>query len=138
MKLCIAGSRTWEDYESVEKEVDKLNHLSHIELIISGTARGADTLGELYAQRHNIPLKRMPADWNKYGKKAGYIRNEQMAKLADTIIVFWDKKSKGSKNMIIIAQGLNKPTFVVTRGPDINYVNYVHTKDDLYFLKEGD
>lgn len=113
MKLCVAGSRNWTDYEFIEDELNNWLFTHGIGLIISGTASGADSWGECYAAKHNIPVKRMPADWKKYGKKAGYIRNVEMAKLADEVIVFWDGKSKGTQNMIDICKRLGKPITVL-------------------------
>jgi hypothetical protein len=75
--------------------------------IVSGKAKGADTLGELYANENNIKIIEFPADWEKFGKKAGYIRNEEMAKYSDSCIVFWDGKSKGTKHMIELAKKYN-------------------------------
>lgn len=72
-------------------------------IIISGTAKGADTLGERYAEEKSYEVWRYPADWNTYGKKAGYIRNEKMAQVADALVAFWDGKSRGTKHMIDLA-----------------------------------
>ena len=78
--------------------------------IISGTAKGADKLGEAFADKCHIKVKRFPADWITYGKSAGYIRNEQMAKYAmsdnsyGVLIAFWDGKSKGTMHMINLAK----------------------------------
>lgn len=76
--------------------------------VVSGKAKGADTLGEMYAKHYNQKIKEFPANWGEYGKSAGYRRNTEMAKYADACIVFWDGKSKGTKHMIDIAkkQGL--------------------------------
>jgi len=71
--------------------------------VVSGTARGADKWGERYARRFNYIITKFPADWNKYGKSAGYIRNKQMAEYADHLIAFWDGESKGTKHMINLA-----------------------------------
>ena len=67
MKVIIAGSRDCEDYVSLLVAI----HLSHFEIteVVSGCARGADKMGERWAEEHGIPVKRFPADWNKYGKK---------------------------------------------------------------------
>ena len=75
-----------------------------IQEVISGTAKGADLLGESFAQMREIPVDRYPADWISYGKRAGYIRNSQMANEADGCIALWDMQSKGTKNMIEIAR----------------------------------
>lgn len=71
--------------------------------IVSGGARGADRVGEFVAKFYNIPVKRFIPDWDGLGKKAGYVRNVEMAEYADGLLVFWDKKSKGSEHMIKVA-----------------------------------
>lgn len=114
-KVIIAGPRTFNDFDFLEeKALEILSdfNLEQIE-IVSGTARGADRLGERLAIKHNLYLKYYPADWNLYGKSAGYIRNEEMAKYADICIVFWDGKSKGSKHMIDIAKKYKLKLFII-------------------------
>ena len=104
MKLIIAGSRTFGDYKLLSEHLDDICARFDITEIVSGTAAGADSLGELYARDHNIPVTRFPADWNKYGKSAGYRRNEQMAKFADACICFSVDNSKGTEHMINLAK----------------------------------
>lgn len=100
MKVIIAGSRTFNNYEILLKACDfYLKKTTDIE-IVSGGAKGADELGERYAEERGYLIKRFPADWNKHGKSAGYIRNGLMAHYSDALIAFWDGKSKGTKNMI--------------------------------------
>ena len=104
MKVIIAGSRNFDDYKILKEFCDKvLANQTHIE-IVSGTAEGADLLGEKYASEKGYTVKRFPADWEKHGKSAGPIRNEEMAKYADGLIAFWNGKSKGTKNMINLAK----------------------------------
>jgi len=98
MKTIIAGSRTIEDYELLSKIIKESNF--KIDLIVSGGAKGVDELGERYAREHAIPLKLFPADWDKYGKSAGMIRNQQMVDYADSLIAIWDGKSKGTAHTI--------------------------------------
>ena len=112
IKVIIAGTRDFNDYAFLKKNVDYFSqginpNNEEIE-IVSGNARGADKLGERYAKEHNLPVKLFPANWDKYGKRAGYLRNQEMANYADVLIAFWDEKSKGTKHMIDIAkkQGL--------------------------------
>ena len=84
MKVIVAGSRDFKDYALLKEFLDKLVIFrSGFTEIVSGTASGADKLGERYAQEHNLAIKRFPADWEKYGKAAGHIRNRQMAEYAD-------------------------------------------------------
>ena len=107
-RIIIAGGRDFGDYLYMYAEMNKL--LSEIEddniEIISGCARGADACGIRYAYAKKLPCKEFPADWNKYGKTAGFVRNEQMAKYAvedgctGILAAFWDLKSKGTENMI--------------------------------------
>jgi len=102
IKLIIAGSRDFHDYSLLKKEVTiftkEYNNKDII--IVSGKATGADELGEIYAFRHSIDLKTFPANWKKYGKSAGFIRNNSMAIFATHCICFWDGKSNGTKDMI--------------------------------------
>lgn len=110
MKLIIAGSRSFCDYQMLKKIVSVNKGITEI---VSGTARGADSLGEKYGEEKKLKVTKFPANWDKYGKKAGYIRNIEMALYADEAIVFWDGKSKGSKNMIEICKEYAVPCFVV-------------------------
>ena len=109
LKVIIAGSRNFNDYEMLEQLVDMyLQRYSADQIeIVSGGARGADSLGERYARSRGIALKVMPADWNRYGKSAGYRRNESMAQYATHCIVFWDGASRGSQHMIDLANQYN-------------------------------
>lgn len=105
-KIIIAGSRSFNNFDLMYSEVIKfLGDKPRVQYeIVSGGAEGADKLGELLAKKHNLKLTIMNADWNHYGKSAGYIRNVQMAKYADACIVFMKKGgSKGSQHMIDIA-----------------------------------
>lgn len=119
-KVIIAGSRSFDDYKLLKEKmdlflknkIDKNKPCSNIE-IVSGTARGADTLGEKYAKEKGFALKKFPANWDLYGKKAGYIRNREMRDYADVCVVFWDGESKGSKHMINLAKEDNMPIRVV-------------------------
>ena len=100
-RLIIAGGRDFNDYEALKNYVDfKLSRTEDEIQIISGGARGADLLGERYAAERGYLLRRFPADWKQYGKSAGVRRNREMAKNADALIAFWDKSSRGTKNMI--------------------------------------
>lgn len=101
MKTIIAGSRTIEDYDIVLAAILASNF--DITEVVSGCARGVDKLGERFAEDVELPIKYFPADWDKYGKKAGYIRNEEMANYADAAICIWDGESKGTENMINIS-----------------------------------
>lgn len=108
-KVIIAGTRTFDDYEALKSYADyKLGQIKEDIEIVSGGATGADTLGERYAKEKGYIIKRFPADWNRYGRRAGPLRNKQMADYADALIVFWDGSSRGTKSMLELAkeQGL--------------------------------
>lgn len=79
---------------------------------MSGAARGVDTMGENIAFIQGIPVKSFPADWDKYGKRAGYLRNREMGLYADVLLAVWDGSSRGTKMMIDIMQELKKPVFI--------------------------
>jgi hypothetical protein len=111
MKLIVAGSRGFNNYGLLSDEINNLSE--EITEIISGTARGADQLGEKYADYHGIKIVKIPAEWDRLGKSAGYKRNERMAEYADSLIAFWDGESRGTKHMIDIANRLDLPTKVV-------------------------
>lgn len=104
MKIIIAGGRDFKDYNQLCRICDDILPQFQDVSIVSGTARGTDRLGERYAKEHGIKVERFPADWDKHGKKAGYLRNKQMAEYSDGLIAFHDHKSKGTKNMISEAQ----------------------------------
>lgn len=98
MKLIICGGR---DYQFTGEDYDKLNHIhAHFGIteIVSGGATGADFYGQVWARMSDIPIKKFEADWVKYGKPAGYIRNEQMAKYADAVKAF--PGGKGTAHMV--------------------------------------
>lgn len=113
MKIIIAGGRNFNNYNLLETKCNFfLKNLNHIE-IISGMANGADKLALQYASESNFKLSEFPALWHKYGKKAAYIRNHQMAVYADALISFWNGKSKGTKMMIDLAKQHNLKVRVV-------------------------
>ena len=118
-RVIVAGTREFDNYLLLQmKLTDYLLPIPNEEIeIISGTARGADKLGEQYASDYNLKCIKFPADWNTYGKSAGYRRNAEMAKYASqehgVLFAFWDGKSKGTKHMIDLAYKYNLETYVI-------------------------
>ena len=115
MKVIIAGGRDFNDTELAAGYLIQLvedKHVPDVVTIISGGARGADKVGEYLAELYELPLEIYPADWNKYGKSAGYKRNSLMAANADVLVAFWDGKSKGTMHMINTMKQQHKPVFV--------------------------
>jgi len=104
MKVIIAGGRDFNDYNKLFQFCDKILSKQREIEIVSGTANGADKLGEKYANDNGFSIKQFPADWKKFGKSAGYKRNAEMAEYGDALIAFWDGKSRGTKHMIDLAK----------------------------------
>lgn len=105
--LIVAGGRDFNSYTTAFREISKLvsNELSGFSVhIVSGTARGADSLGSLVAQEMGLPVLEFPAQWNLYGKSAGYRRNVEMAEASQGLLAFWDGQSRGTNHMINIAR----------------------------------
>lgn len=110
MKTIIAGSRSVTNYQTL------LNALRGCDIpiteVVSGNARGVDALGEQFAKTNNISLKLFPANWALFGKKAGFLRNVEMANYAEALVAIWDGKSKGTKMMIDIASSKGLKVYV--------------------------
>ncbi len=102
-KVVVAGSRQFNDYALLEEKLDKILSLKQDVQIVSGKARGADTLAIKYAKEKGLSLKKFPADWGNEGYLAGFKRNVQMAQYADAVVAFWDGKSTGTQHMIRMA-----------------------------------
>ena len=114
-KIIIAGTRTFEDYETVSGFCLDCLSAEKISLpvcVLSGNCRGADACGEKFAKEMGFQLELFPAEWNKYKRAAGPVRNRKMVKEADRVIYFWDKKSKGTRSLIDLAEKEGKKIFV--------------------------
>lgn len=110
MKVIVAGGRDFTNYALVEEAI-KISGFE-ISQIVSGKAKGVDTLGEVWALANNIPVEAFPADWSQHGRAAGPIRNKQMAEYADALIAIWDGESKGTANMIQQARNKQLNVFI--------------------------
>ncbi len=113
MKVIIAGSRRLSNLLAA-RELARAIVESKFEIteVVSGAAKGIDLLGENWALLHNVPVKRFPANWQRFGRAAGFIRNGEMAEYADALIAVWDGRSQGTQNMIAEARNLKLPTHV--------------------------
>lgn len=112
MKVIIAGSRDNIEYQDVLSAMRECPWSSEITEVVSGKARGVDTLGEQWAIENNISIKEFPADWKKFGRSAGIKRNEQMGDYADALVAVWDGESKGTKHMIDYSKNKGLKVFV--------------------------
>ena len=123
LRVIIAGSRDFNDYELLKKSaieiITKKTMLPDLTRIVSGGARGADTLGERFANEMGLEISRFIPDWDGLGKRAGYVRNAEMAKFAvednndGILIAFWDGQSRGTKHMIDLAKKYGLEVHVV-------------------------
>lgn len=114
-RIVVAGCRDYNNYTEAKKYIDlcieKIRQNYQL-IFVSGGCSGADKLGERYALENGFVIERYSAEWEKYGKAAGPLRNKKMAEISDCVICFWDGKSKGTKSMIDYAKEFNKPTRV--------------------------
>jgi predicted nucleic acid-binding protein len=106
MKVIIAGSRDITDYQFVKEAIEAAIETSGFVIteVIFGCAKGVDTLGEKWARENNIPIAHFPADWKQYGKRAGHLRNSQMADYGEALIAARIDETPGTTNMIEIAE----------------------------------
>lgn len=142
--IIIAGSRGFLNYYLLKEKMDFFlkNFIDRGEEIniITGKAKGADSLGERYAKENNFGIIEKPADWDQYGKRAGYIRNCEMADIADACVIFWDGKSPGSRHMYEICLKQNVPVRIVRYDSSkenktvIGKMTFKEIKHDLFKL----
>ncbi len=117
MKTIIAGSRSFvcpADIVLVERAIQESGF--RITEIVSGMARGVDSLAVTYAALHHIPLRPIYAQWHHHGQWAGGIRNVRMADYADQLIAVWDEESPGTMHMIKTARAKGLPVYVLAMG----------------------
>ena len=112
MDVAVVGSRTFKDYKLLLNTMQKLA-IGEIDNIVSGGAAGADSLGKRFANRWQIATITFPANWDKYGKSAGFRRNQHIVDYSDMVVAFWDGKSKGTKDTIDKARIAKKSTYIV-------------------------
>jgi hypothetical protein len=108
MKLAVVGSRCFTDYNYLAEMLDTIHVFSTITLIVSGGADGADKLAECWADKNGVEKLIIKPDWDKHGKRAGFIRNVEIWNNSDEGIAFWDGQSKGTAHSFDIAKNQNK------------------------------
>lgn len=121
-KMLVCGDRNWKDKDFMLRLLDDILIYFGITEIIEGCARGADRTAEEWAIEHDIPVRHFPAQWDTYGKSAGPIRNRQMLKEGrpDMVVAFHESlnTSKGTKNMVQIAQKEGIPVYIFPSGTE--------------------
>ena len=111
MKLAIIGSRTFNDYDVLCDNLESM--INTTTLVVSGAAKGADSMGERWAKDNGIKTLIFPAEWDKYGKRAGHIRNEDIIKNCEFCVAFWDGVSKGTMHSVSLCKKYNKPYKII-------------------------
>ena len=122
LKLIVAGGRDFHNYQLLTKVIMDLALVEYADRaisIVSGMAKGADSLGYMFAVENSVRKYSFPADWNKYGRSAGMLRNKEMGVFSDALLAFWDGQSKGTQQMIQYMGTLDKPVHVVRYKPVI-------------------
>lgn len=108
MRLIIAGTRSAPDLVaealSASGFVVGADGAIVVSQVFDGGAPGADAHGAAWARRNGIPVRQFKADWGRHGKAAGPIRNEEMAREADALVVIWDGASRGTTHMVQVAR----------------------------------
>lgn len=116
--IIIAGSRDFSSQTLMDSKMDRIISLMDNPVIISGGARGADTMGEDYAKNRGLDCEVYPARWKStQRKRAGFIRNTLMAWRSTHLVAFWDGVSNGTSNMIETAKGEGLETRTIVFGP---------------------
>ena len=113
IKLAIIGSRDFNDYFLLKKSILENYDITKIEYIVSGGAKGADSLGERFAREFKIKTIIHYPDWNTYGRKAGFLRNAYIIRDATDIIAFWDGFSRETEHSLDLAEKHKKKIKVV-------------------------
>lgn len=116
-RVIVTGSRCFNDFGFLKQELDKLFNANEEFVgkeikIISGVALGTDALAIDYANKHKLTKILFPANWKRYPRIAGFLRNEDMLSVATHLVAFWDGKSTGTLHMIEIAKGKGIPVWV--------------------------
>jgi predicted Rossmann fold nucleotide-binding protein DprA/Smf involved in DNA uptake len=111
--VAVIGSRTFNDYSLLSRELDQLALTTPIASLVSGGAIGVDALAERYGLENSLPIKIFKPDYVRYGRRAPLVRNVEIVKLSDIIFCLWNGKSKGSAHTLKQARLLGKPTIVV-------------------------
>lgn len=113
MKLAIVGSRSFGDFNLMEKSILDRYEIGNISMIVSGGAKGADALAERFASKYNIKTVIFKAEWNLYGKSAGPRRNTEIINFADEVVAFPSSDSIGTYDSIDKAELACKPLHII-------------------------
>lgn len=117
-KLAIIGGRDFADYPLLNSLMtqwfwDGVADRWRVSEVVSGGARGADSLGARWARENRVKLTEFIPDWDRFGKRAGFLRNEDIVQACDVVLAFWDGVSRGTGNSLSIAKRLKRTTLIV-------------------------
>lgn len=118
MTIAIVGSRTFNDYSLLERYMDTLCKGRDFTAVVSGGARGADSLGARWAMERGLELIELKADWKKYGRSAGFRRNHDIINTCDECVAFWDGQSHGTKHDIDLCNEQGKKVHICYFRPE--------------------
>jgi len=114
MKIAVIGSREFKDKNLIQNMMPEILRTSN-DVLISGGARGVDSWAEAEAKLLGCKCLIFQADWERFGKQAGYLRNKEIINIADKVVAFWDGSSKGTKISIDLAIKAKKPIDIYVR-----------------------
>lgn len=117
LKVIVAGGRDFIDVEAATDFLNRVYQKRYVRIeVVCGEAIGADLVGRRIAEANNCTIHSFPAQWDTFGRSAGYRRNAEMGNFADELVAFWDGKSKGTRHMITYMQKLGKPVHIYVYG----------------------
>ena len=111
MKIAIIGSRGFTNKQLLDKTLEPLKN--KITLVVSGGAKGADKLGEQWALDNKIETLIFLPDWDKHGKRARFIRNEDIIKNSEVCLAFWDGESPGTRHSLTLCKKHDVPYKII-------------------------
>lgn len=115
MRVIITGSRNANPFVARKLISDRLFELPVYSTIVHGGARGVDRMAGQEAQKLGLLVEEHPADWDRHGKSAGFVRNQEMLDTgADLVLAFWDGRSNGTRHTIEIAERAGIPVEVIS------------------------
>lgn len=108
-KVLVCGSRTWRDKDEIHEHLQSLkeqcqDRATFFTVIHGACPTGADKIADIWCKKNNVPVKPFPANWDKYGKAAGPIRNKQMVQTHPDLVLAFSNGSKGTQDTIDLAR----------------------------------
>lgn len=121
MRVIVTGSRGWTDRSRIADRLCDLQPQRNVTIVVgynpkTDRPKGVDRIAYQEAEKLGLLVEPHPADWDQYGKPAGFIRNEEMAASgAQLCIAFWDGRSSGTDDMMERAKKHGIPVEVILK-----------------------